>query len=316
LTWPVGNLFYLATTPGKVPDPRVSPIADFWAVLSAFAGSLRSWLLAYFAMFVLFEDDSYPAFGSGATFAWSWMSRILVRNLVGTWLVCGFWDWFLYLSPLKDRLHKFKLNPVYPSFDQIKHDAFYTTLSTIFGTCIEILLCHGWATGMLPMQRTLSEAPLLNIILALLLTHIRLPHFHFIHRLMHPWRTTSIPDIGKVLYQHVHSLHHKSYNPTAFSGTNMHPVEGTLYYSAGLIPVAFGLHPIVALAIIIDCGVGAWLGHDGFQWPGHCDYYHLLHHQLFDCNYGSSLVPIDLLLGTYADDVSKMSPSAKNKEKK
>jgi sterol desaturase/sphingolipid hydroxylase (fatty acid hydroxylase superfamily) len=34
----------------------------------------------------------------------------------------------------------------------------------------------------------------------------------------------------------VHSLHHKSYNPTAFSGTNMHPVESTLYYSAALIP--------------------------------------------------------------------------------
>ena len=42
----------------------------------------------------------------------------------------------------------------------------------------------------------------------------------------------------------VHALHHKSYNPTAFSGTNMHPVEATLYYSAALIPVALGLHPV------------------------------------------------------------------------
>ena len=46
----------------------------------------------------------------------------------------------------------------------------------------------------------------------------------------------------------------------------MHVVEATLYYSAGLVPVLMGgLHPVVALAWIIDCGVGAWLGHDGFQ---------------------------------------------------
>ena len=42
----------------------------------------------------------------------------------------------------------------------------------------------------------------------------------------------------------MHSLHHKSYNPTAFSGTNMHPVEATLYYTAALIPVSLGLHPV------------------------------------------------------------------------
>ena len=40
----------------------------------------------------------------------------------------------------------------------------------------------------------------------------------------------------------------------------------TLYYSAGMVPVLVaGLHPVVALAWIIDCAVGAWLGHDGFQ---------------------------------------------------
>ena len=52
-------------------------------------------------------------------------------------------------------------------------------------------------------------------------------HFHFIHRAMHPWRTTNFPDVGQFLYTYVHSLHHKSYNPTAFSGTSMHPVEVT-----------------------------------------------------------------------------------------
>ena len=42
-------------------------------------------------------------------------------------------------------------------------------------------------------------------------------------------RTTQIPDFGKILYRHVHAQHHKSYLPTAFSRTNMHPVEVTIW---------------------------------------------------------------------------------------
>jgi len=123
---------------------------------------------------------------------------------------------------------------------------------------------------------------------------------------MHPWRINGIFDFGKVMYKYVHSLHHKSYNPTAFSGTNMHPIEATLYYSAAFIFLPFGAHPCIALGCIIDCGVGAWLGHDGFQWPGSGDYFHQLHHRHFDCNYGAMHVPIDWWLGTYAgsqDDI-------------
>ena len=71
----------------------------------------------------------------------------------------------------------------------------------------------------------------------------------------------------------------------------MHPVEATLYYTAALIPVSLGLHPVHALgkvfsaffnifiqcslAVIVDCAMGAWLGHDGFMWPGSGDYFHM-----------------------------------------
>jgi len=79
----------------------------------------------------------------------------------------------------------------------------------------------------------------------------------------------------------------------------MHPLESTLYYSAALIAVVFGCHPAIVLGCIIDCGVGAWLGHDGFQWPGSGDYFHMLHHAHFDCNYGAMHVPIDKWLGTF-----------------
>ena len=31
----------------------------------------------------------------------------------------------------------------------------------------------------------------------------RIPHFHLMHRAMHPWRTTTVPNIGKFLYRQV-----------------------------------------------------------------------------------------------------------------
>jgi len=108
------------------------------------------------------------------------------------------------------------------------------------------------------------ETPIWNMVAILTITHWRIPHFYVIHRAMHPWMTTSVPDVGRWLYKHVHGLHHKSYNPTAFSGTSMHWFEATAYYSASLMIVPFSVSPVIPLACIIDCGVGAWLGHDGF----------------------------------------------------
>ena len=137
----------------------------------------------------------YPAFGPGKDFSMDWMLLIVGRNLIATWIICGFWDWFLYFSPLQvnhqlgsnflktgqnmilcaqlnqqpfidflwtkhisqlllfvyrckcyvnvnvnyylnmnqltvelqAKLAKYKMNPQYPSFNQIKHDALVRT---------------------------------------------------------------------------------------------------------------------------------------------------------------------------------------------
>ena len=242
----------------------------------------------------------YPAFGGGVEFSADWMSHILLRNLLASLLICGTWDWFLYFSPLHPKLAKYKMSPAYPSPRQILHDAAMTLSASCIAGLLEICLCHLWAAGQLSLP-SLAQSPLTNLVMALSLGHYRTPHFYLIHRLIHPWRTTQLPDLGKVLYRKVHYLHHKSYNPTAFSGTSMHPVEAGLYYSAALIPVLLGLHPVHSLAVIVDCGLGAWLSHDGFHWPGSGSYFHILHHRHFDCNYGSSHLPIDWLFGTYVN---------------
>ena len=163
-----------------------------------------------------------------------------------------------------------------------------------------------YATGQLAYDASLSAYLPKTIFWLLFCTHVREPHFYILHRVMHPWRLKYLPDFGEFLYKWVHSLHHKSYNTTAFSGTNMHPIEATGYYSCCFLAVPFGCHPAIPLAIMIDAGVGAWLGHGGFNFPGTGDYFHHIHHVAFDANFGTSNIPIDWLMGTFAateDDV-------------
>eukprot|EP01006_Ploeotia_vitrea_P003359 TRINITY_DN112490_c0_g1_i1.p1 TRINITY_DN112490_c0_g1~~TRINITY_DN112490_c0_g1_i1.p1 ORF type:complete len:353 (-),score=27.71 TRINITY_DN112490_c0_g1_i1:143-1177(-) len=302
LFWPISHV---STTLMKKDDDVPSSLKaaaslDVVGHLTSMVAATRSFLMAVACIYLLYDGYDYPAFGSAKTLSWSWMWPIVARNLLATWIICGFWDWFLYFSPLKNKLHKYKFNPVYPSRHQINHDAMMTTSASLTAAALEIGLCYGWANGFLPMERNLMDSPIWNLVWAVTITHWRIPHFYLIHRAMHPWKTKIIPDFGQFLYRHVHALHHKSYNPTAFSGTNMHPVESTLYYSASLIAVAFGCHPAIVIGCIVDCGVGAWLGHDGFQWPGSGDYFHQIHHAHFDCNYGASHVPIDKWVGTFA----------------
>lgn len=312
LTFPIGHVSSAIMKPAneKVSPPTATADLNLIGHATSLVAASRSYCLALLCVFVLTDD--YPAFGAGKTYELSWMLPIVFRNVLATWLICGLWDWFLYFGPLKEKLHKYKLNPKYPSFGQIQHDAFVSTVASIIAAGMEIVMCHLWATGVVPFQRNLMDTPITNLLIAITITHWRIPHFWAIHRGMHPWFEKGskqiIPDVGRFMYKHVHSLHHKSYNPTAFSGTNMHPVEAFGYYSAALLCVPFACHPTIFLGCIIDCGTGAWLGHDGFQWPGSGDYFHQLHHQYFECNFGAMHVPIDKWLGTFAKGkTSKMS---------
>ena len=72
---------------------------------------------------------------------------------------------------------------------QLRHDALHSTIASVCGTAIEVWLCHGWSNGYFVIRHeSMSESPLLYAAMAILVTHLRIPHFYFLHRAMHPWR--------------------------------------------------------------------------------------------------------------------------------
>ena len=96
--------------------------------------------------------------------------------------LCILWanDQISWQKDMKSRNQRFKFNKEIHS-DEIK----------IFKIIIFI-------TILLILTHKAVKSPFLNIFGATLLVHTRASHFWFVHRIMHPWRISWLPDIGKV----------------------------------------------------------------------------------------------------------------------
>jgi hypothetical protein len=134
LLWPLPHMIASFRLKGIEPPPvlKALPILGLSGHVSSLGGSLRSVLIAVFIVYGLYNSESaYPAFGRASNLSSSWMLPIILRNVLGTWLICGFWDWWLYFGPLRAKFLKFKIIQKYPSMAQMRHDVFYTTLSSV-----------------------------------------------------------------------------------------------------------------------------------------------------------------------------------------
>ena len=262
-----------------------------------------------------------------ATLEAAWILPIVLRDLVITFATASFCDFVSYspASPWYDVMTAFKFTPERADgrpetllglmrTTQQMHDMFWSTLSTLISSALEVAVLHLWATGRLglpaaPLAGSLEwyrDVP--TVLWVLSMPYWRLAHFYSVHRMMHAWHTRSssswlvrqVPDVGHWLYKNVHELHHKSKNPTAWSGVSMHPVESSIYYSAAIVPLLFAAHPIVFLYTKFDLTMAALIGHDGFASPGGGSQPHWLHHQMVDVNFGENYAPFDYLFGTFA----------------
>ena len=131
LLWPFLYVYEGIRSPDKLRVAKPISTSHLGLVenVLSFVASLRSFLMAYAVIYWLHDEESpYPAWGRGAfpislhkctqyllisfsgeTLQLSWIVPILLRNVLACWAICGFWDWFLYLSPWQKKLAKFKV---------------------------------------------------------------------------------------------------------------------------------------------------------------------------------------------------------------
>lgn len=305
---------------------RESLLGDFgewgnwvWTLLiGCHCSHLVEYIVALLCYYLLYSDGAWleeakvPRLG--------WMGRIVLFNLVCELSTFGFWHWFTYMSAQGKALQPVKFNPenqYEPSgkpvgffrseTGHLEREITFNTLGWLQSAGWQILLTFLWARGSLPVYTDFWSRPVYSVALLLAPTYWREIHFYFAHRLIHPWWDRSLGlmdgDIGAFLYRHVHSLHHKSYNPGPWSGLSMHPVEHFIYYSCAWLPPLFmAVHPLHFLYTKFHADIAPVGGHDGKGPPSPGSDYHYLHHAKFECNYGTPFpINFDGLFGTWVD---------------
>lgn len=114
-------------------------------------------------------------------------------------------------------------------------------------------------------------------------------YFYWTHRLMHT----------KLLYRHVHAVHHQSTNPSPWAAFSFHPFEAVI--EASIVPIiafTIPIHPAALLSFLLFMTTLNVVGHLGyefyptrfvhdrrFSW-NNTSTHHNMHHQKNNCNYG------------------------------
>jgi len=264
--------------------------------------------LVYAAVAVLFFFFLSPSIETTRTLSIDWAGFLLVRNALAVVIFFGAWHLRLYIS--QHQGSAFKYNPKWPRKkstvflfgNQTIDNVIWTLASGVpIWTAFEVLMlwthANGWITPM-----SFTEQPIAFALLLLAVPAFRDFHFYLTHRLLH----------ARVLYQHVHKLHHHNINPGPWSGLAMHPIEHVLYFSGVLIHFVIPAHPLHILFQLVHAGLSPAAGHSGFDkvlfdelgneraLDTHA-YTHYLHHKHFECNYANGIIPMDKWFGTFHD---------------
>lgn len=268
-----------------------------------------------------------PDLASMQTFEVWWVAVLYGRNFAFILLLFGGMHYYLYIRNGQGEELKYNNKPFATGsrrfvFKNQVHDNMFHTLAygvpTI--TAYEAITYWAFANGYLGFI-DLTTDPVLFwgwfVFLLFLAPFIHAAHFYCAHRLLHT----------KLLYKNVHSLHHNNVEVGPWSGLSMHPVEHILYFSTVVVQWLIALHPVNALFQIQIAAFYPAPGHCGFEkmkiWKSvnfaSGSYFHYLHHQYFECNYGGSLAPLDKLFGTFhdgsAESLSRMRAQMKERRK-
>jgi sterol desaturase/sphingolipid hydroxylase (fatty acid hydroxylase superfamily) len=288
-------------------------VAPFWRwpiSLKAVLGWLPGYFLPYNVVWmlsaVLWWAYVLPDVETMKTLQWGWIAALFAVNCLSVLALYGFLEFRLYGQRAQGT--RFKYNAKFP--DDAQNDAFLfksqrlDSLIRSFGTGLpiwtawQVLALWAYANGWGPWTGLL-DSPIYLALFALLVPAIHETHFFLIHRLIHT----------PFLYKWVHSVHHNSVNPSPWSSLSMHPVEHALYFSTAIYHLILPSHPLLMLYQVNYAGLGAVVGHIGFDKIEVTDekgidshaYCHYLHHKHFEVNYGDGLIPFDKWFGTWHD---------------
>ena len=220
-----------------------------------------------------------------------------------------FWVW------KKKYFEPHRIQNKFPEPQKIKSEIMYSISTFIIFALVGVGIYIARTTGYTKIYLSISDYGypyfFLTIVLSILLHDA---YFYFFHRLMH----------HKLLFKHVHQVHHYSTNPSPFAAFSFHPLEAIL--EAGILPlivISFPIHPLAILTLLLFMTALNVLGHLGYElypsnfvsnkWTNwnNTSTHHNMHHQKFTCNYGLYFNWWDKIFNTnhqnYSDDFIRIT---------
>ena len=202
----------------------------------------------------------------------------------------------------KSKLIRFKVQQKFPEDKHIMREIGFSLLSmfifSIFSLMVFVLQQHGY-TKIYTDIHAHSTGYFIFSVFAFIIAHDT--YFYWSHRLMH----------HKKIYQHVHLIHHKSFNPTPWATFSFHPIEAVMQVL--ILPIMVFLIPLHPLAILIwsmyqlVLNVGGHTGYEVFRsgftkrihtfWSNTATH-HNMHHKHVTCNYSLYFNVWDRIMGT------------------
>ncbi|TPX54413.1 hypothetical protein PhCBS80983_g05938 [Powellomyces hirtus] len=256
----------------------------------------------------LFEHASYPA--------------LKLALVLFAWMEIVFFGRFLpyYIMDKIPFFQKYKIQDNKPNTPELYWKCIKSIiLSQIFIQLPLMLLFHPTAVWLGMRFLEVPFPPWTTIALSCLFCLAVEDCYHyFVHRLMH----------HRLLYKHVHKVHHEFSAPFGIAAEYAHPIE-TVVLGQG-----FFLGPVMLLMMGVDVHVvtmAIWLAvrlietvdvHAGYDFPWALHHwlpflggpaFHDHHHETFKGNYSSSFVIWDWLFGT---DASYNARRAKRNQRK
>ncbi|MBH69255.1 MAG: desaturase [Rhodospirillaceae bacterium] len=248
-----------------------------------------------------------------------WFLKIFTINILMMITWAGGLHLFFYRFSCQGKYLQFSMNvmqkgPRYTFGDQVYDNMFWTLA---FGVPIWTIYECGllWLLAMdFTPSNSWSDGPTWFVLFFILIPFWDSSHFYVIHRLLHT----------KWFYRRFHSVHHRNINVGPWSGLSMHPIESAIYLSPVIVHFFLPSHPLHIIFHITWYALGPAATHCGFEaisikgikYPRLGDFFHVLHHKFFECNYGNSEVPLDKIGGSFHDGTRKGTKEIRTKMKK
>ena len=269
-----------------------------------FTGFLYPWGIAFIALAFFAWYFLSPSLEAMAALEPGWFALLWLRNAGLLFVFAGLLHWRLHIRRGQGKEFKFddrwvaKDTRRFLFRDQVRDNMFWCLTSGVtIWTAWEAVTLWMLASGTIGGTSWETSPVYLSFLLVLTFFWSSV-HFDAAHRPLH-WRP---------VYRLAHALHHKNVNTGPWSGIAMHPLEHLVYFSVFVIWWIVPADPVVITLTGFFQGLSPAVSHCGFEkirvgralLPAGT-HFHMLHHQLFDVNFGQQLTPTDKVFDTWHD---------------